>query len=221
MVNPKEATDQKIDDIWSMLKKEIAGIQLLWEIIEGLTKDDSRHQKVMKESAPRFWGLTTAVYLESLISRFSRLMDPQATGSYQNVSLARLGLYQHLNERIKVKIFSIQNQWKSSAVDVLRNKLLAHNDFERFKTTRHTINLPITQQDLTELGTFVGQLFSLRNEINRALGGASVLNTPIASPDCNPASVFRQLIAGDLFFTFLPESEQLQQAWMRQEGSTE
>jgi hypothetical protein len=211
MSNPDKAEDQGTHQIWSMLKMEIAGIQLLWEVIEGLTSDNLHSQKIMAENAPCFWGLTTAIYLESLISRVSRLMDPPATGSHKNISLARLAT---LDKNFEAEVLRFRSDWESSALDELRNKLLAHNDYDRFTTSSHTVNLPITSEDLASLGAFVNRLLSLRNSINKSLGGASVLNAPVAPLDCKPETVFRLLSAGNLFFNLLPENEQLQRAYI-------
>ena len=210
-----KAEGQGTHQIWSMLKKEISGIQLLWEIIEELTSDNLHSQKIMAENAPCFWGLTTAIYLESLISRLSRLMDPQTTRSHKNISFARLtSCHQYLDKKIGAEISKFQDEWKSSVLDVLRNKLLAHNDYDRFTTSNHTVNLPITSEDLASLGAFVKRLLTLRNSINTSLGGASVLNVPLAPLDCKPDTVFRLLNAGNLFFNLLPENEQLQRAYI-------
>ena len=69
-------------ELWNIVKKEITGIQLLWETVNGLYfQPRGKGLATLGQEVPTLFRLTQTVLMESLQMRVSRLMDPANSGS--------------------------------------------------------------------------------------------------------------------------------------------
>jgi len=78
-------------ELWTVLKKEITGIQLLWETVNGLYfQPQGKEWQLLMADAPLLVHLMQTGLMESLLMRVSRMMDPATTGKLTNLSLKQL-----------------------------------------------------------------------------------------------------------------------------------
>ena len=89
------AHEVTVDELWSLITKEITGIQVVWEVANSLYfQPHSEGWSRLGQDAPLLFGLTQTVYVESLLMRVARLMDPASSGKggHQPVSYTHLTL---------------------------------------------------------------------------------------------------------------------------------
>ena len=85
------ATNPATIELWTVLKKEITGIQLLWETVNGLYfQPQGKEWQLLMADAPLLVHLMQTGLMESLLMRVSRMMDPATTGKLTNLSLKQL-----------------------------------------------------------------------------------------------------------------------------------
>lgn len=200
-------------NLWELIKKEITGIQLLWETMSGLYLDDGSDQwRVIDESAPVFFRLTLSAYMESLLTRISRLMDPARDGKdRENLTLARIAT---LVPACAPSVTKLRGSWSDSSLVPLRNKYLSHNDLTRIQSEPHALNMLLSGEDIARIRDLVSGLVDLRAAINMQLGLGPSLDAAIRKRAEFERRVLCRTLAGSrLFFELLPESDVLQHAW--------
>lgn len=204
-------------EFWALIKKEITGIQLLWETVNGLYFDTgSEAWAAMNEDAPLFFRLTLSAYIEALLTRISRLMDDPGSGAKKNLSLKRLKTLMSGSE--DKTIDKILEKWDGSVLNVLRNKNLSHNDLTRIEFEPHTLNLPLSEEGIALLEKFVSALVELRAAINSDLKLGAYLDGGLRKRvECERKTIGRILESSRLFFELLPENAALQHAWHQAE----
>lgn len=203
-------------ELWGLIKKEITGIQLVWEMVNRLYFQPlGKGWSSQGQDAPLLFGLTQTVYIESLLMRVARLMDPASSGNgsgqKHNLSLKRLmALAPSIGEEEK----AVRNIWDGSALKNVRNKYLSHNDLNRLLVEEHTLNIPLETADIKALRQLVDGLLESLQTINSKLTGASYVHEGLSiQVKFEVNQLENTLLGGHLFFSLLPEYECLQQAW--------
>ncbi len=198
-------------ELWAIIKKEITGIQLLWEAVNGLYfQPHGEGWRALQADTPLLVDLTQTAMMESLLMRVSRLMDPAATGKLTNLSLKQL-----LNAapNIVADEIAIRAVWESSGLVEVRNKYLSHNDLSRLTDTDHTLNIPLESTDIEALRQLTEGLRTLRRNVNPKLDGVPYVDHGLDDKVRREIEVLgKTLLGGNRFFELLPEHPALQQA---------
>ncbi|MFP7836560.1 hypothetical protein ACLHTS_06650 [Pseudomonas aeruginosa] len=212
MTTAQEAT---ADELWSLIKKEITGVQVVWEVANRLYfQPQGEGWSRLGQDTPLLFGLTQTVYIESLLIRVARLMDPASSGrggQQCNLSLKRLLM---LEPSIGSDEVTVRRLWDSSGLKSVRDKYLSHNDLKRLLSEEHSVNIPLTTPEIRALRQLVDGLLAFQQSINPKLRGASHLHEGLSvrvQAEVNVLS--NMLLGGEQFFKLLPEHEYLQQAW--------
>lgn len=210
MVTPPTPQPTAID-IWTAIKKEITGIQLLWETVNNLYwQPAGKEWRAFASDAPLLVHLTQTVMVESLLMRVSRLMDHAAMGKLTNLSLKQLVA---LDAGVDAEEQVVRTVWESSGLVDVRNKYLSHNDLSRSMAEEHTLNIPLESADVAALGQLAEGLRTLRRNVNSRLGLGAYVDQGLDAQSRRDVDVLgKSLLGGRLFFELLPEHEVLQQA---------
>lgn len=198
-------------ELWTIIKKEITGIQLLWEIVNGLYfQPQGNGWQSLQADAPTLTNVMQTALMESLLIRVSRMMDPAATRELKNLSLKQLvGANKNIDADEKV----IRAIWDGSGLVKIRNKYLSHNDLDTSLKENHTLNIPLEKADIVALQQLVEGLRTLRRDVNLKLNGVTYVDQGLDLMVQRDIQMLgRTLLGGELFFTLLPEHELLQQA---------
>jgi len=198
-------------DIWTAIKKEITGIQLLWETVNNLYwQPAGKEWQAFVSDAPLLVSLTQTAMVESLLMRVSRLMDPAATGKLTNLSLKQLVATAPTIDADEKTILAI---WDGSGLADVRNKYLSHNDLNRSMTAEHTLNIPLEPKDVRALVQLADGLRVLRRNVNPKLDLDPYVDQGLDAQSLQAVKVLeKSLQAGRLFFELLPDHPALQQA---------
>ena len=198
-------------ELWTVIKKEITGIRLLWEAVNGLYfQSQGAWLRALQTDTPLLVLLAQTALTESLLMRVSRLMDPAATGKLTNLSLKQLVA---ADASINTDEKAIRAVWDGSGLVDVRNKYLSHNDLNRLMAADHTLNIPLEPLDIEALRQLAEGLRTLRRDVNLKLGGAAYLDQSLDALVQRDIEIFgKTLLGGDLFFKLLPDHEFLQQA---------
>lgn len=198
-------------ELWAVIKKEITGIQLLWETVNSLYfRPQGEGWRALQADAPLLIHLTQTALMESLLMRVSRLMDPAATGKMSNLSLKQLVTADASIDPDEVAIRAI---WDGSGLKTVRDKYLSHNDLNRLMATDHTLNIPLESADIEALRQLAEGLRTLRRNVNPKLGDGAYVDQGLDAQSRRDVDVLgRLLLGGRLFFDLLPEHSALQQA---------
>ncbi len=195
------STEPTVAELWDIIKKEITGIQLLWETANGLYfQPQGKGMAVLKNDTPLVFSLMQTALMESLLMRVSRLMDPDVTGNGKgqkdNLSLKRLvKLAKDVGSDEEV----VSKLWDSSALKNVRDKYLSHNDLNRSLAENHTLNIPLQSVDIEALKALVKGLRELRVNINRKLLQLDYLDKSLDLHIQRELKVFdKTLIGGEL-----------------------
>jgi hypothetical protein len=213
--------DYSATDLWVVLKKEITAIQLLWSAIDELyIKPPGNGLKTLQSFMPELFGMMQTAFMESLLLRVSRLMDPAKTGrgtnSYFNLSLQRLV---SLDVCAKEDEILIRTMWDASGLRSIRDKYLSHNDLNWSMTEDHTLTIPLNEEDIIEMRKLAEGLREFRRSVNQKLTGLPYVDQNLDSLiQCQVNGLNTALLAGDTFFNLLPRHEQIQQAWLEAGG---
>ena len=209
-------------DIWAVISKEITGIQLLWEAVNGMYfKADSRPGiEALADDVPTLYRLMQTAMMESLLMRIARLMDPPGSGRGEgrkpNLSLALLVEQQ---ESLTDVFQGLNTQWSTSALKSVRNQYLSHNDLERSQSEEHTLNIPLTGDDVVTVENMVTALREFRIAANREILKSTYPDAGWSlqiARECDTLS--NTLRAGNVLFNLLPDHAFLQKAWADRSG---
>lgn len=162
-------------ELWTVIKKEITGIQLLWEIANGLYfRPNTKVVDVLQKDIPWIYVFTQTALIESLLMRVSRLMDQsisgRGNGQKPNLSLKRLV---ETDPRIDPDEKAVRAIWDSSGLKLVRDKYLSHNDLHRSLNEEHTLNIPLEPVDVEALRQLAEGLRELRRNVNHKLVGGA------------------------------------------------
>jgi len=198
-------------ELWTVIKKEITGIHLLWETVNGLYfQPQGKEWKALQADAPLLIHLTQTALMESLLMRVSRLLDPAATGKMKNLSLKQLVV---ADADLNADETAIRAIWDDSGLVDVRNKYLSHNDLNRSITVDHTLNIPLESEDIEALRQLAEGLRTLRRNVNPKLGGGAYVDQGLDVQSRHGVEVLgKSLLGGRLFFDLLPDHPALLQA---------
>ena len=198
-------------ELWAVIKKEITGIQLLWETVNSLYfQPQGKEWRALQGDAPLLIHLAQTALMESLLMRVSRLMDPAATGNKTNLSLKQLIA---ADASIDADEKAIRAIWDGSGLVDVRNKYLSHNDLTQSLSTAHTLNIPLEPLDIGALEALAEGMRTLRRSVNHKLGGDAYIDQGLdAQVRRETETLGNVLLGGNLFFQLLPDHEYLQQA---------
>ena len=198
-------------EIWTVLKKEITGIQLLWETVNHLYfQSAGKEWRAFGADAPLLVHLTQTAMVESLLMRVSRMLDPAAKGRLTNLSLKQLVA---TAPSIDADEKTIRAIWDGSGLADVRNKYLSHNDLNRSMTVEHTLNIPLEPKDVEALGQLADGLRVLWRNVNFKLDLGPYVDQVLDAQSRQAVEVLeKSLQGGRLFFELLPDHPALQQA---------
>ena len=203
-------------DIWTVISKEITGIQLLWGALEQMYFKVPLEQGVasLESDMPLLFRLMQTAMMESLLMRMSLLMDPavsgKGAGERTNVSLARLA---KVDERFVDVVGNVHSMWDTSTLRLIRDKYLSHNDLSRAKTQAHTLNIPLSSPNIEAMRELILALRAFRRDVHQKLNGAAYLDESVSMELKRDVEVLsRSLIAGNCFYKLLPDHACLQDA---------
>nr|WP_295771319.1 hypothetical protein [Rhodoferax sp.] len=211
-----QTTPPAAAELWTGIKKEITGIQLLWETVNGLYFQlQGKEWQALAADVPLLAHLTQTAMMESLLMRLSRLMDPAATGKLTNLSLKQLAAAE---PKLDADEKAIRAIWDGSGLVDVRNKYLSHNDLNRSMAVDHTLNIPITSADIDALRQLAEGFRALRREVSLKLDGVAYVDQGLDAAVLHEIETLGKTLLGcNLFFKLLPEHEFLQQALTSQE----
>lgn len=202
--------------LWDILKKEITGIQLLWETVECLYfEEKGLGISTLAKDVPLLYRLMQTAVMESLVMRMSRLMDPAASGGgteKANLSLRRLAeACSDTAQDVQV----VWDIWNASNLKHVRNKYLSHNGLTRSLSESHTLNIPLDEADVVAMRELASGLREFRRNVHDRLNpGVAYLDESVGLHVQHETEVLnRSLLGSELFFRLLPEHEALQRAW--------
>ena len=191
-------------ELWTVIKKEITGIQLLWEAVNGLYFQSSgKAWRALQADTPMLIHLTQTALMESLLMRVSRLMDPAATGKLTNLSLKQLVA---ADASINTDEKAIRAVWDGSGLVDVRNKYLSHNDLNRLMAADHTLNIPLEPLDIEALRQLAEGLRTLRRDVNPKMEAAAYVDQGLDKQVQHEVETLGDALRrGEIFFKLLPE----------------
>lgn len=202
-------------ELWVVIKKEITGIQLLWETLSGLYfQPQGKEWQALTADTPLLVHWMQTALMESLLMRVSRMMDPAETGrgngAKPNLSLKQLVVAEASIDVDEKKLRAI---WDGSGLKTVRDKYLSHNDLHRSLNEEHTLNIPLESADIQALRQLAEGLRTLRRNINPKLGGGAYVDQRLDAQSRRDVDALgKSLLGGRLFFELLPKHAALQQA---------
>lgn len=198
---------------WSRIKQEITGIQLLCDAVEQmfLRKPLQNGIAQMGTDSPLLYRLTQTAMMESLLMRISRLMDPAASGrggSHPNLSLMQLV---EIEPKISSDVDELHQIWNASGLKTIRDKYLSHNDLDRASRQEHSLNIPLSNEDLEIMHSLATALLEFRRTISLKLDCSAYLDeSPSLLVIREVGMLNRILLAGKCFYELLPDHAFLQ-----------
>ena len=198
-------------EMWVVITKEITGIQLLWETVNGLYfQPQGKAWQALQADAPLLVHLTQTALMESLLMRLSRMLDPAATGKLTNLSLKQLLA---ADVSIDADEKAIRAIWDGSGLKTVRDKYLSHNDLQRSLTEEHTLNIPLSHENINALKVLAEGLRNLRRNVTQKLSQCAYVDQHLDAQSRHEVEVLgKSLLGGKLFFDLLPDHPALQQA---------
>ena len=203
--------------LWTILKKEITGIQVLWETVERVyLVPDRQALSALDEDAPLVYRLLQTALMESMLIRLARMMDPARSGKGEgekhNLSLKGLVV---LEPGVADDEMDVRAIWNGSNLRTVRDKYLSHNDLMRLVSSQHTLSIPLEPADVEAMRALVASLRKFRREVHEKLNDGVVYLDEIAGVEVqhDVDALNRSLLAAQLFFDLLPHHAILQQAW--------
>ena len=203
--------------LWTVLKKEITGIQVLWETVERVyLVPDRQALSALEEDAPVVTRLLQTALMESMLIRLARMMDSARSGRGEgerlNLSLKRLVT---LEPGVADDEMIVRALWDESNLKTVRDKYLSHNDLMRLLNGQHTLNIPLEPADIKAMRELVASLRKFRREVHEKLNDGVAYLDEIACFEVqrDVDALNKSLLAAQLFFDLLPHHEILQQAW--------
>lgn len=126
---------------------------------------------LLNDAAPVFFSYLWNSMLFDILLSFSRLLDPRASCGQENLSFANLAS-EISDGSLKAELLKLISELnaKTQAIDVWRNKELAHNDLSH--SLKSATLPPIQVNDFTER---LGIIRQIMNILHRRFSGHTVL----------------------------------------------
>ena len=228
-----EDAPEDFEALWSRIKQEITGIQLLWEAVEQVYFRQPLHNGMehLAVDTPLLYRLMHTAMMESLLIRMSRLMDPAATGKHQNLSLIRLA--ERIFEKRKSKVnhpesekaksldSELRKQWDGSGLKIIRDKYLSHNDLACSMAGEHTLIIPLSSADIEVMRTLATALREFRCAVGQEISGVPYLDEFVSLQVRREIGALnRRLLLSECFYKLLPDHAFLQDALCKIESGS-
>lgn len=205
-------TQSAANQLWTLISKEITGIQLLWEAVEQIyfKQPPAKGVALLESETPLLYRLMQTVFMESILMRMSRLMDPAQTGKFENLSLKKLtatdpslGSYENLLRQV----------WDQSDLKHVRDKYLSHNDLANATIQGYTLNIPLSSEHIEAMQSLATGLRSFRLGVHQKLTGVAYVDDSASLQVSREVETLdRSLTAGAWFFGLPPDHPCLQEA---------
>ena len=201
---PATQTTPSAAELWVVIKKEITGIQLLWEMVDGLYfQQQGKEWQALGNDTPLLIHWTQTALMESLLMRVFRLLDQPKTLGHTNLSLKQLVI---ADASIASDELAIRTIWERSGLKDVRNTYLSHNGLHRAFTEEHTLNIPLEPADIEALRLLVEGLRKLRRNVNPKLGAGPYVDQIEDLKIQNEIEILGRVLAGgNQFFKELPD----------------
>jgi hypothetical protein len=161
---------------WALIKKEILGVQLLYRTLCSLYWDAPDPANDLFKEAPLVCRVIQTSLAESALARLARLMDAEMTGKKANLSLRRIS---EAVPALQQEIEALRQRWTDSPLRLLRNQYLSHNDLVSLTSNEHTLNIPLSDDDIKTLAELINELKNIRQLVNFELGMPDYLDAPL------------------------------------------
>lgn len=189
--------------IWNAISKEITGIQLLWEAVEGIYLKQPQLDgfACLDLHAPMLFRLMQTSMMESLLMRVSRLMDRPKTAGNSNLSFEQ---FQIASPEMALDVAAVYKVWKESKLKIVRDKYLSHNDLDRSLTEAHTLNISLSGADVEAIRELTAALRELRRIVSQKMSGAAYLDETLNVQIRKDIHAFSSdLAAADCFYKMM------------------
>lgn len=200
-------------DVLGVIKCELAFLSAQLDTYQALfLLEQDRRAALIAEVAPGFFALTQAAMVESILMRVSRLMDPRKDKRYENASFERL--FQSPSPPLSAlhsRWRAIADEWRSGgkfeALNVLRNKFLAHSDLDVWSArTPGESWISISQRDFEILVDLARQLWGLLRDIHLKAEQSDLL-APAGIGGEHPTRILRCLAEANFLDRLLDRDE--------------
>ncbi len=200
--------------LWSLITKEITGIQLLWETVNSLYFKKPK-LNVLWQNTPLLYGLLQTTLMESMLIRISRLMDPAESGRNKNMQNLSLNQLEKTDGNLSTDVKLVRDIWDASNLKHMRDKYLSHNDLKQLLSNPHTLSIPLDTVDITAMEELTCKFREFRCKVNSILhnGEAYLDQSTSLQIEREINTLTNSLLGGKLFFEYLPEHEDLMLAW--------
>lgn len=201
-MDPNTKAHQLLNHIGNELK-------LLWWQMDAYQElfivESEKRQNLLQNTAPGFFVITQVSLAESILMRVFRLMDSTRSCGNENSSI------QHLHDELidvdtaqvelRACIASIRSDWEAkegpyAALQTIRNKLLAHNDFAERSTLDENqlwMNLPPTEFKSAQ--RLASRLWAMYQQCNRVLRETDVVEPKYETLNDRSVKVLKHLCA--------------------------
>lgn len=126
--------------------QDLAILDRKWRYYTELYLDDGNKKKLVESARSVFSVYEEVLFFDILLS-VARLNDDQYTGKWENISLDALTT----RARMKTQLRTLMNRYKRScrSIEMIRNKRLAHRDFNTIDNPEICTIPAITVQEIT------------------------------------------------------------------------
>ena len=184
-------------------------LKLLWWQMDAYQElflvEPEKRQRLLQNTAPGFFAITQVSFAESILMRVFRLMDPTRSRDDENSSIQHL--HDALNDgdaaqvAVRACIASIRSDWIAeegpyTALQTIRNKLLAHNDFaERSALDANQLGINLSAAKFESAQSLAGRLWAMYRQCNQVLRATDVIEPTHATLVNRPAMLLKHLCA--------------------------
>jgi hypothetical protein len=164
--------------------------QLHWELgaFEYLYAEDQSLLDVLSDTAPGFFRLLQPVLWDSMVLSICRMLDPEETGKFKNLSLRRLlkeeqgkAVGSMSSERLKSAELAVEEaESKQAFARNWRDKRLSHNDLDQI-----LLKQPTESVGASKVPSAInrGTLLEMRSAIDAVAKALDALSNPKYASD--------------------------------------
>jgi hypothetical protein len=123
---------QELTGVYGVLHDDLAELHAKWTAFSQLYATNEERVELLDASAPQFFRLCQAVFINDILMTISRLTDPRQTFGKDNLSMERLVVsvdgVKNADLKGKVERLLAEAKSKCQFARELRNRRLAHSD---------------------------------------------------------------------------------------------
>jgi len=199
-------TDDRLKTLDLLIKEMTAAWAYLHGYAELFEHPDQRRVQLLEETAPGFFSLVEAAFVECMLIRLVRLMDPPESRNKkdQNLSFGSLfcpcGGNPDLTEA-KAQFGKICRDWKgpSSKYRTLKNyrdKVHSHNDLSTIKGAPPWVTSKLTTEEIQLLKELFCRLWEVLRTANNLFKGIALGEPSYKTLKQLPTAIFGYLSGG-------------------------